>query len=134
MAIRTASILVGASASFTGGTATSLALLSASDTSLRGYVASSGVTPLTRTEVTFQAKTPKTNQLSLNGYTQGRSSVTITVPKTLANLKVTRNTARVEFGFDVETTDAERLALKVLTCQLTMDGDFDAFYANQAVD
>lgn len=135
MSIKNAQITLGATGiTVNGGAAVTLGVLSTSESSMKAYLAVNGVTPLTRTELTFTGKSPKKNVTSIGGYTQGRSAVFITRPLTKADASITRNSAKVELNFDVETSDAERLAMKLLVCQSIMDSDFDAFHTNQAID
>lgn len=134
MSIRTASIPVGATITPSGGTATSLALLGSDATSARAFLASSGVTPLTRTELNFVCKQPKPSSGAPGGFTQGRASVKLTVPKTLSNTARTLNSGSVEIAIDPETTAAELLAIKTNLILVLADSDFDQLWLNQSVD
>lgn len=134
MSIRNASIPLGATYTPTGGTATPLMLLSANNTEVKTFVATTGVTPLTRTEVSFFGKPPKVSASAPGGFTQGRSGFTVSQPKVLTNLKRTLNTAGVTFNIDPETTEAEANALKSLLLTLINDTDFVQLFLNQSVD
>lgn len=134
MSIRNASVPVGATFSPTGGTATSLVLLSGDSATSRAFVGTSGVTPLTRTELTFSSKLPKVSPSAPGGFTQGRASVKITVPKVLANLNRTLNSATLEIALDPETTSTDLAAIKSLLVNLIVDVDFDQLWLNQSID
>lgn len=134
MSIRNASVPVGATYAPTGGTATSMVVLSQESGKISSFIGTSGVTAQTRTECVFDAKIPRPNVAAPGGYTQGRSTVTVKVPKVLANLARTVNTAKVELAFDPETTVAEVTALKTTLINLINDADFDTFWVNQAAD
>jgi hypothetical protein len=134
MGIRTSSIALGATFSPTGGTATAFSTLSSNDQSIKGFLAESGVTPLTRKEVTFEGKPSRANASSPGGYTQGRASAKLAVPKVLANLARTVNTMKVELSVDPETTDAEVTAMKSAMINLINDTDFSQLWLNQSID
>lgn len=134
MSIRLASIPVGATFSPTGGTATSLVLLSSDSSSAKAFIGSSGVTPLTRTEIQFSGKPARTASGTPGGFTQGRASAKVVVPKTLANLARTLNTGTIEISIDPETTAAELVALKSALVNLLTDADFDQLWLNQSLD
>lgn len=134
MGIRTASIALGATFSPTGGTATSLVLMSNGNDEATAFIAAAGVTPLTRTDLTFQAKPSKVSASAPGGFTQGRASAKLTVPKVLANLKRTLNSAKVEMSIDPETTPAELAAIKSNLTNLINDSDFDQLWLNQSLD
>lgn len=134
MSIRLASVPIGATVAPTGGTATSLVLLNADSTSAKAFIGTAGVTPLTRSEIAFEARAPKVNPTSPGGFTQGRSSAKISSPKVLANAARTLNSAKVEFSIDPETTAAELLILKTNLCLLILDSDFDQLWLNQSLD
>lgn len=134
MAIRTSSIPVGATIAPTGGTATGLVSLGQNLTDLSTYLATTGVTQLTRTAMDFTSKQPKVSLTAPGGFTQGRSGVKITSPKVLANLKRTLNSIKIDLSIDPETTVAENLALRSLAALALLDSDFDAFWINQSID
>lgn len=134
MGIRNASIALGATFSPTGGAATSLVLMSNGSGQATAFIAAAGVTPLTRTDLTFQAKPSKVAASAPGGFTQGRSSVKLTVPKVLANLKRTLNSASIEISIDPETTAVELAAIKSNLINILNDADFDQLWLNQSLD
>jgi len=69
-------------------------------------------------------KTPSPQSTAPNGYTQARASYLFKYPKLLANGKITVNTAKVEFAYDVETTQTEIQQLLDIAAQICCDGDF----------
>jgi len=77
-----------------------------------------------RRTIDVNVKAPSVNANSPNGYTQARVSFLFKKPKLLANGKVTVNTARLEFAYDVETTQAEVQELLDIAAQISCDGDF----------
>lgn len=134
MSIRTASIPVGATFAPTGGTATSLVLLNSDAKETKAFIGTTGVTPLTRSELTFVGKPPKVSSSAPGGFTQGRASVKITVPKVLANLARTLNSAEFSIAIDPETTAAEVDAIKSAMINLIIDADFSQLWLNQSTD
>lgn len=134
MALRNASIPLGATLTPTGGTATTLSSLGQTLSELKTYLASAGVTQLTRTAVDFSTKQPKASITAPGGFTQGRSSFKMTRPKVLANTKRTLNGISVEISTDPETSAAENLDLRITACLLLLDSELDAFWLNQSVD
>ncbi len=134
MGIRTASIALGATFAPTGGTATSVVLINQDASNAKAFVAAPGVTPLTRTELTFASSTSKPNSSSPGGFTQGRASVKVTTPKVLANAARTLNSARVEISIDPETSAADLIALKSILINVINDSDFDQLWLNQSLD
>jgi hypothetical protein len=130
--IQAASLLVGTTISATGGTATSL--ISKGDTLEQHNTAlDDGSSLAEQTEINFTIKQPKVNASSPAGYTQARNVVVISSPKTLANLAVTKNSCRIEFSFDRETTDAEKATMRELAAQAIIDTDFVSFWNSQSV-
>lgn len=134
MSIRLASVPVGATFAPSGGTATSLVMLSSDSNSASAFVGTTGVTPLTRSEISFVGKPPRVSKTAPGGFTQGRASAVVSQPKVLANLARTLNTAGVYFNIDPETTDAELTALKSLLVNLILDADLAQLWLNQSVD
>jgi len=134
MTIRTASIALGATFSPTGGTATSLVMINSDQSSAKTFIGSSGVTPLTRTEVVFGSKVSKVSSTAPGGFTQGRATAKVITPKVLANTNRTLNTGTIEISIDPETTSAELAALKSAMINLLSDADFDQLWLNQSID
>lgn len=60
--------------------------------------------PLTRHEMAIMGKQPKVLASAPAGYSQGRSTVSIKLPLTLANGLTTHNTIRCELSYDRETS------------------------------
>lgn len=134
MSIRNSSVAVGATYSPTGGTATSLVLLNSDASSTKAFIGTSGVTPLTRSELSFTGKPAKVSPSAPGGFTQGRASVKIVVPKVLANTNRTLNSCAFELSVDPETTAAEVSALKLAMVNFILDADFDQLWLNQSTD
>ncbi len=134
MTIRNSSVALGATFSPTGGTATSLVALGGDTTTTKTFVGTTGVTPLTRTEISFTGKLAKPSETAPGGFTQGRASLKLTVPKVLANTNRTLNSASVEIALDPETTSVELTAIKSLLINLLNDSDFDQLWLNQSID
>jgi len=78
----------------------------------------------TRRSIDIKVKPAKTSVGAPNGYTQARVSMLYKKPKILANTKITVNTVKVEFAFDVETTQVEIQELLDVAAQLCFDADF----------
>lgn len=77
-----------------------------------------------RRSIDATIKNPSPSLSAPNGYTQARVSFVYKKPKLLANGKITVNTARVEFSYDVETTQTEIQELADVAAQMCFDGDF----------
>jgi len=71
----------------------------------------------------FTKSTPKIQTDAPNGYTQVRIKCLGKFPKTLANGKVTVNTVKVEFAYDIETSTADRLELRSMVAQLVTNAN-----------
>jgi hypothetical protein len=82
----------------------------------------------TRRQIICRTVEPKVSSGAPNGYTQARAFGTLKFPITLANGEVTVNTVRVEFAFDVETTEAERDEMRIIAAQYLTDTDFDDLF------
>lgn len=134
MSIRASSVAVGATYSPTGGTATSLVLLNSDASSTRAFIGTAGVTPLTRSELIFAGKPARVSAAAPGGFTQGRASVKLVVPKVLTNTNRTLNSCAFEMSVDPETTAAEVQALKLTMVNLILDADFDQLWLNQSTD
>jgi len=77
-----------------------------------------------RRSIDVTVRPPSANVSAPNGYTQARISFLFKKPKLLANGKITVNTSRVEFAYDVETTQAEIQDLLDTASQICFDADF----------
>lgn len=58
-----------------------------------------------------------------NGYTQIRLEIFSRTPKLLANGKITVNTVKTTYAYDVETTAAERTALREQNAMVNIDSN-----------
>lgn len=134
MPVKTASVPIGATFTPSGGIATSLKVLGSNLDSVQSFVATTGVTQLTRTEVSFSVKQPRVNTASPGGFTQSRSKIRIDTPKVLSNSARTKNSIIVELSVDPETTAVEVEALKTLAINVITDADFADFWLNQSTD
>ena len=132
MSISTSSILVDGTVATTGGTATTV--ITKGDTLNEHRVILDDSSEFAaQTEIRFAVKEPKVNSGAPNGYTQQRNIVSVLKPLALDNGNSTVNSAKVEIACDPETTDAEKLNLRVTLCQLIMDSDFVDFWDKQSL-
>jgi len=132
MTIEASSIAIGTAFSVTGGTATSV--ISKGDTlEKHNVVLDDGSAFKDHKTLTFSVKEPKVSLNAPAGYTQGRNTVVIAIPKTLGNSSVTKNTIKVELSCDPETTEAEKSSLREIAAQVIFDTDFDQFWNDQAI-
>lgn len=83
---------------------------------------------IAQTSMSFANKDPKVSLSAPNGYTQARRSVKILEPLLLDNGNYTTNSATIILSVDPETTDAEKLSLRVLAAQAIHDSDLDDFW------
>ncbi len=132
MTIATSDVAIGTVISVTGGTATSM--ISKGDSlEKHNLVLDDGSAFSDQKALSFSVKEPKVSANAPGGYTQARNFVLITIPMTLANGNVTKNTVRLEMSVDSETTTAQKDALREIAAQVMFDTDFDQFWHSQAV-
>lgn len=81
----------------------------------------------------FSVTAPKVSTSAPNGYTQGRSSVYMKFPLLLDNGNYTTNTIQLTFSADIETTDAEKQAMRDVAVQAIIDSSMDGFYNDLSV-
>lgn len=75
----------------------------------------------TRRTFKFDFKLPKVSKTAPNGYTQQRSTSTYIAPKVLANGKTTGQGFDLGLHWDVEATDAEKVAIMDSLTQMSLD-------------
>lgn len=88
---------------------------------------------LTRSNLNFEVRLPRTDGGAPGGYTQQRSIVVLKSPKVLANDEKTFNTLTINVGYDPETTDAEKDTMLAYGAQILSDSDFSDFLKDQAL-
>jgi hypothetical protein len=132
MTIEALSINVDGTPAFTGGTATSVLEMSNSNLSKR-IALDDSTEFLAQTNLTFSKQDPKVVASAPNGYSQGRSKVTMIVPLLLDNGKLTESGWVLEHRSDVELTDAERLTQRINFAQLIVNSALDDFYNKRAL-
>lgn len=132
MSIESSSIAIGTTLGVTGGTATTM-IPKGTTLTQSSCILNDGAAFKDQITLDFQTKDPKVSSNAPAGYTQGRASVVIAIPKTLANSNVTKNTIRIEMSCDSETTDAERSELREIAAQVIFDTDFDQFWNDLSV-
>lgn len=118
--------------SFTGGTTESYSVKSSSGKTLN-LMCTADTDYRTARTMSFTANPPNIAPLAPNGYTQARNSVTLKVPKLLANGKITVNTINVTISTDVETTSAEISFLMDTMSQVMSSANAVTFFHNQAL-
>lgn len=124
MSLVNASIVTAPSAfAPTGGTAVAFSGNSPSQGKMSMFVSADTDLRLRRT-IDVTVKTPSSSASAPNGYTQARVQYLFRYPKLLANGRVTVNTAKVEFAYDVETTQTEIQQLLDVAGQICVDADF----------
>jgi hypothetical protein len=130
--LSTASILSGATIAPTGGSA--LAFESEGISAGQNPLFASADTDLrTRREILCSVKKPKVSAGAPNGYTQARATALFKSPLELTNGSVTVNTVRIEFAYDVETSQAEIEELRIIAAQICTDADFAEFVKSLSV-
>lgn len=127
MPIKTASILVGATVSATGGTA--LAFTTDAQTVPNGvHVVDAAATDF-RTATQITARNFKIPSVDKDGvYSKGRKGMTLVKPKILASGKTVFPLGRVEIEDHPEMTQAEKDELRLETAQMLIDSDFVTFW------
>lgn len=130
MSLDGGTLLPGGTTSTTGGTSTALA--SKGNTLLRHDLYLDDASELLNQEnFEFTIQKPVSQAAAPNGWTQARTKVRTLVPLNLDNGNRTINTAIIEIATDVETTAAEKLALREHLAQLLVDSDFTKFWDDQ---
>lgn len=125
MALSNAAIVVApTSIAPTGGTAVTFASNGISGPGELTLVVPADTDFRTRRSIDVKVKPAKVSVSAPNGYTQARISFLFKKPKILANTKITVNTAKVEFSYDVETTPTEIQELLDIMAQICFDADF----------
>lgn len=87
---------------------------------------------LDRKSVTFKTVHASVQGGAPNGYSQQRSTFKLKHPLVLANEERTVNTVKVELACDIETTDAQKLNLRLTAAQLLADTALTEFYNSQS--
>lgn len=82
----------------------------------------------TRRTAEFSVKAPAANPASITGYTQARCTVLVKFPKSVTDVGIVTNTAKVELSYDVNTTTAEVETYLEQLAQLVGTANFMAFY------
>lgn len=132
MSISSASVLKDGTVATTGGTATSMITLDKGNG--HKVLIDDGAAFNLQSTIDFSVKSPKVSSSAPGGYTQGRNSVYLRVPLSLDNGNRTVNTAQISISCDPETTDAERLTMRVYLAQLLVDSDFTVFWDDQGIE
>lgn len=132
MTIANSTILVGGTPSVTGGTSTALLSKDSGGSGDNHIVMlDNGAALLSQETIDFTCRHPKVSSGAPSGYTQARNGVFHKMPKILANGKRTVNTGNIQLSVDVETTVAEKLAMRVALMQLLFGADFLKFWDDQ---
>lgn len=127
MAINNSTLLEGATAAFTGGTAKTFTIdglkvnngVHASDTSVADMRVRPGIT-CKGYPATVDSKTGK--------WSSGKREGVVTRPKILADLTQFFPNVRIVLTDHPEMTAAEITALRLMAAELLMDPDFDSFW------
>jgi hypothetical protein len=133
MSLSNASISSGATVAPTGGSALAFAGAGARGNSHLIY-ATADTDLRTRRSIMTTVREPKPSSVAPNGYTQARTAFVLKSPLELDNGNLTVNTVRIEFSFDVETTQTEIEELRVLAAQICSDADFESAVKNQSLE
>ena len=128
--INNASVPVGTTYTPSGGTATSFKTKSNRDNHI-AYL-DDGSELIDQVTAEFSVKEAKVLESAPNGYSQARNSVFVRNPLALDNGGRTMNTGSVSLNCDIETTDAEKLAILELLAHFILDSDFAEFWLEQS--
>ncbi len=132
MSLNAGTILVDGTPSVTGGTSTAFASKGAT-LNKHNLFLDDGAILLDQVELQVTTKEAKVQASAPNGYTQARVIAKLLYPLNLDNGARTVNTITLEMATDVETTDAEKLSMRVAACQLLFDSDFTELWDNLSV-
>jgi len=108
----------------TGGTALNFSSVGSPSKGKVSLIVTADTDLRLRRTIDVSASAPTVNAGAPNGYSQARVQFLFRKPKLLANGKITVNTVSVNFGYDVETTQAEIQELLDVASQMCFDADF----------
>lgn len=132
MSLTTIAVTNGGTIAATGGTTKTFSKLRQNGNSV--ILSDLAVSDMrVRPTIEVSVRSPAPSVSAPNGYTQARGSNVIKVPKLLANGKITVNTVRQEFSFDVETTDAEKQYLLDLAAHAAINTDLKSAMKDGAI-
>lgn len=131
MPLANASILVDGTVATTGGTATTLESKGGTSNNHNLFL-DDGSLLQSQTEIQASTSNPKVSTTAPNGYTQARNTIKLKVPLVLDNGNTTVNTITITQATDIETTDAEKLSMRVTAAQLLHDSDFVKYWDSQS--
>lgn len=121
----------GATVSTTGGTAVTVA----EDT--RGLdrvdIVASADALATQRRFAFSKKAPKASTSNPTGYTQARSRLYISYPRTLASGAINIDSVTVEISHGIATTAADILNMQKNAAQALIDADLVAFWSTMSL-
>lgn len=127
MTIASSTVLVDGTVAITAGTSTVLETSEVIGGSHNVFL-DDGSDLIDLTTATFTVTKHKPQASAPGGYTQARRKVKVRIPRTLANGNRTVDTFDIAMSTDPETTDAERLTMRVLACGILTDSDFLKFW------
>lgn len=134
MSLSNSSILIDGTVATTGGTATTF-ISKGNTLDQHNLVLDDGSSLADQTILSVTSKSPKPKVGAPSGYTQARTTFLVKVPMTVPSSGlVTINTIKIEMATDIETTDAQKLSMRVIGSQLLSDSDFVNAWDLQSVD
>jgi len=89
-----------------------------------------GLDLILRKTLLVTSKAPVPNASSPNGYTQQRTSLVFHLPKLLANGNYTKNSLRIEFSYDPETTSSERAFAREMISHVGLQDEFNELFSS----
>lgn len=127
MSVQTATIIDGATASFTGGTSRTYTPSAQKVNNGINIVDTSAADYRIRTNLSLRGVEPVTDKSGVV-VTKGQRVVTVTSPKILASGSIDFPCVEVKFKFHPEQSAAEKLELRKKAAQALLDTDFDNFW------
>lgn len=122
MSLTTLTLLESATVSATGGTSMPMTSIGGSENK-NTLIVDADTDLRTQRSITFTVRRPKVQASAPNGYTQGRCTALIKIPRLLANGKITVDTVSIQVSADVETTVAQKTEMLKLGAQALFDSE-----------
>lgn len=127
MPIRSASILVGATASLAGGTATPFVPSAQAVTNGVMIVASGDTNPATRRNMTFKSRAANLDPSTGKFSGKEKRQIVICVPEVLTDGSITFDLVRIEIEAHPQSSAGKLAALRMLGISVLTDSDIDNF-------
>jgi len=127
MTIASSTVLVDGTVAITAGTSTTFKTKVADGQNHSVYL-DDGSALIDLTTAKFTVSDHQASTSAPGGYTQARRKCRIYIPRTLVNGDRTVETIYIEQATAPETSEADKLSMRVLACGILTDSDFQEFW------